>query len=168
MTAFAPLTPDNAAAQLRAALDEAGFDEGHRSIVEFWAVFAAWAEQPIDGADADADADLLLYETLVKRPADGSARTLLVSFTRQLMQLEDGEYAGMEQIAADLTFVIDDLSDDAVLAVGHDQLWGTAGPRSAAWRAQVEGTASFLLASDGRAPESFELAQSLVRFWRRA
>lgn len=162
MSTFAPLTPDNAASQLRLALDAAGFVGGRRSIADFWSVFAAWAERPIDGADPDADADLLLYETLVKRPADDGARTLLISFTRQLMQLEDGEYAGMEQIVADFTYAIGDLSEDAVRAVEHDQFWGTAGPRSAAWRVRVERTDSFVLASDGRTPDSFELDQSPV------
>jgi hypothetical protein len=162
MTDFAPLTPDNAATQLRSALDAAGFREGRRSIADFWPVFTEWAAQPVDGADPDADADLLLYETLVKEPAIGSARTLLISFTRQLMRLEEGEYAGMEQILADFAYAIDDLSEEAVRTVGDDQFWGPAGPRSAAWCARVERTDSFLLASDGRVPGSFELVQSPV------
>jgi hypothetical protein len=85
-------------------------------------------------------------DQILRRPA------FYVSFTRQFSFEDDaGEYIGMEQLHATLSYAVhDDFRDIADMRSDRfgtaDQLWGTGGPLAREWATRVEATRSYTTA----------------------
>lgn len=143
------MTPSNAFERLRAMLDAAGFDRAAPRLDVAWPVWRAWIATPVEGMDPDEDADMVSYET-IRQPS------LQLSFTRQFMHYEDGEYTGMVHLFLSLDFPADQFE-----GVPATQFWGVPGPRSGEWIAAVERDPAFMAALE-RTPLGCEIEQDPV------
>jgi hypothetical protein len=151
------LTTPTALPELKRMLAEAGFDDAHPSLPVLWGVLREWTLLPVEGVNPDPtmDADLLLFEcSLYLRPPTRHSRgsAFSVSFTRQFsFEDADGEYIGMEQLHATLTYAVHDdfraITEMRFETFGSaDQLWGAGGPLASEWATGVEATRSYTTA----------------------
>jgi hypothetical protein len=149
------LTTETCLPELRRMLADAGFDEQRPDLSVLWPVLKGWAALPVEGMDPDADADMLLFECTLDLNEGGTRSfgpSFIVGFTRQFsFEDDEGEYAGMEVIRAELHYPV----HDAFRAITRmrwerfgtaDQFWGSGGPRAEEWARRVEASRSYQVA----------------------
>jgi hypothetical protein len=133
-------------------LADAGFDEATPDLAVLWSVLKEWVALPVEGMDPDVDADMLLFEGtlhLRDRGAYSIGPSFVVGVTRQFsFEDEEGEYAGMEVVRAELRYAVHD--DFRAITKMHrevfgsaDQFGGSGGPRAEEWTRRVEATRTY-------------------------
>jgi hypothetical protein len=164
------LTTENCLPELRRMLTGAGFDEADPNLAVLWSVLKEWVALPVEGMDPDVDADMLLFEASLELREGGAysfGPSFVVGFTRQFsFEDEEGEYAGMEVVRAELRYAVHD-GFRAITKMRHDnfgtadQFWGSGGPRAEEWTRRVETSRSYQVALEHR-PLKVELYHSPV------
>jgi hypothetical protein len=149
---------------LSTLLDQHGFSASAPRLDLLWTALREWVAMPVAGDDPDDD--LLLFQAhLFRGPATkySPGPRFLLCFIRQFSYYRDDEYAGMEQLIAELTYA--DCPATRALVPGQrgsaSEIWGNTGPKSTMWIADVEAEYSFQ-ASAALAPTGFTLDRTPV------
>jgi len=112
---------------------------------------------PVEGMDPDVDADMLLFEASLELREGGAysfGPSFVVGFTRQFsFEDEEGEYAGMEVVRAELRYAVHD-DFRAITRMRHETSGRPTSSGGPAVRARRSGRSASRRAAVTRSPSS--------------